>query len=442
MPLQKALSEGKIKISGAWAGLNTLEMKGPAGTEIRVDSPLALTAEPWLEKTQGYQYKPETLTHFESAAAGSTGAERVQSATWNRIKVAEVFGDEGVKFIESSYGRDDLLEVTISTCGKDPVIWAYAKDSESLFPKTQIIRREGGRFVKADVDAEELNRQQRNIFGRVNPLATDDTSYVVLPPEGDPIFISKNASASQPLDFFEKGPGPIENWLASKGKSEKPNLIVVVENDPLMAEIRTQRLRAKYGDNVRIYQDDDPNRAAQNVKAQRPIKGGSDLAIYSDSSVKTGEILSGLEPALKKAEIPLVNSGLVKAGNLIIVTGHKDAAFRKYLADLALSGALKDKAIALLSCAEASDQEFSRFLINEGGATCILRMNDEIDSAAAREVLIKVAEQAQSMPTKGKYLDDLLKDAADAAASDAGSESFKAKIRVLLDHSLQVSLSE
>jgi hypothetical protein len=146
-----------------------------------------------------------------------------------------------------------------------------------------------------------------------------------------------------------------------------------------------------------------------------------------------------MESVFKAANIQTVNSGIVKAGNIIIVTGHKDVAFRSFLADLAVRGALKGKAVALLSCAAAGDREFSRFLLNEGGATCIMRINDEVDSAAAREVLIKVADQAKSLPSEGKFLDELMEDAAEAAAQDAAGESFQEKIRMILDHSLQVS---
>jgi hypothetical protein len=47
---QKALQDGAIKISGADDfDFNHLTLTGPAGTQINIDAPLGLSADPWLE---------------------------------------------------------------------------------------------------------------------------------------------------------------------------------------------------------------------------------------------------------------------------------------------------------------------------------------------------------------------------------------------------------
>jgi hypothetical protein len=50
-----------------------------------------------------------------------------------------------------------------------------------------------------------------------------------------------------------------------------------------------------------------------------------------------------------------------------------------------------------------------------------------VDSKAAREVLIQVAQRAQKTNGEGKYLDELLEDAVNAAADDAVDDNFKEK---------------
>ncbi len=161
----------------------------------------------------------------------------------------------------------------------------------------------------------------------------------------------------------------------------------------------------------------------------------TDVAVYADSAIKDAHILDGLKPLLTIC----TPTEVIAAGNLVIITGHKDIDLVHFLSDLADSGLLQGKTVLLASCGDPGDAGVCHSLIKWGGATLFMRMNRTIDSAAVRNVLIKFAEVLDHLPVGGLDLDGLWRQAAHAAEEDAVSDADKERIRAVLDYTRQVS---
>jgi hypothetical protein len=285
------------------------------------------------------------------------------------------FGPDGVKMVQDALRdryRDDLH---ISGLGKEPVLRFESSSlrPDGFEPRDEVIRRDGDKLIRRALDKDEVVedeavRQAASIHARLSALATSDTAFVAATEDGKIVIARTGATKPEAVDSEDlKDFEPLKQWVGSQKDSSKPKIILVSE-DEIGTYLLGHKLREAWKGQVRIYEDDDPALAVKNVNAQRPIISGKDLAVYSDPSIQDGGILDGIDKVFDQSGIKYVNtSQVVDAGNLIIVTGHKDSAYRSYLAGFANSGALRGNAVALLSCADEGDQAFSRFLIKQGG---------------------------------------------------------------------------
>jgi hypothetical protein len=243
----------------------------------------------------------------------------------------------------------------------------------------------------------------------------------------------------------------LREWLATQ-KTSKPNLIMISEFDSYPdsdweIEFKTIResyaklIRQNFGDRLRLFEDDNPELAVKNVKAQRKIKSGKDVAIYWDSVIERAPFVPAMAADFKEADIPLYKTPeVISAGNLILISGHKASSYRNYLSELASKGVLRGKSVALLSCAEEGDREFCRYLIEAGGATAVFRVNQIIPQAVMPSLLREVCKRVNKLPTEGVYLEEFIREAVVAAQQQKSvSPTLKEGLEVILDHSMQVS---
>jgi hypothetical protein len=485
MPLQEAIDRGVISISGEEGTPNMfggpghvydkLKVSGPDGAVIIVNEPLALSVEPWLQSSEEYNLDTDSLKQIAEQLRSTPDRhdKAVQGKIWDipygglgitkrtEQAIRSAFGDRGIQLLrELTTSRNWIGD--FSKLGKSPVVYLKTSFRErsnrrsenplDLFDLSEsqddvmiaatdhkILLMEDNKPVIKALSSAETAKQHSNIHARLSAVLAasgiKDTAFLVETYGEGLLFIDGKANKPVEIDSFEV----IQEWVEER-KNTKPSLILISEHGgspPFMSGL----LREAFGDSARILEDDDPELAVANVKAQKRIVAGKDIAVYWDSSLQRVPFVPTLRERFKKADISYHQSAdVVAAGNLIIVSGHKASSYRNYLADLAAKGVLKGKSVALLSCAERTDREFSRYLIEKGGAVSVLRINQTIqDNTVLRPLFDEICDRVQSLPNEGVFLDELVKAAAKAAAEKAKTEDRKEKIQTLLDHTVQVS---
>jgi hypothetical protein len=397
---------------------------------VRRTEPLhdrVLAAEHWLKPTE--RSVPEPL-RSSGVQGGLSRADRSQIVYNSQI--AEAFGWTACQEILPLLAHRPR---TVSKLGSEPALYVLSTRKDSPNTAESVIRREEGKWVEYPLDDVELARQQKNIVERLSPLTAKGVSYLALTAWGEVLLIDKERSQTI---TDEAG---LTARLRERSDNTPTSLILVRETVNTSLDAEFQRLKelvrvCEDEGKLRGYEDDDPELAAQNVNAQQPVTSAKDVAVYADSVINDGKILAGLETSFKICTTPEI----VTAGNLIIITGHKDEQLKQYLRGLSANGVLRGKTVALVSCADSGDRALCQQLIKAGGATCVLRMNQRIDSAAARNVLIKVADTLGHLPENGLHFNELWKQAVDAAEDEAVSDLDKEKIRAIRDYTKQVSL--
>jgi hypothetical protein len=418
---------------------------------LKIKAPLAISAEPWLEESGHAKFNQKFWKEGTAIIAANKGW--IDNSTQNEIWAVETKNKQ-IQLVEDAFEKigpevnqlisNDkyITQINVSTLGQHPFIrMNVKKDNKSV---NEIIRLDGTMLVRQTQTDKSIADQYMNIYSHLQPLATEHIAFLAITHEGDGLFIDNNAKAPISIKFpslpSEHLKSVFENWLATKKPHQIPKLIIVRENNEAPYELPVE-VQAVLEGRLKIFEDDVPELAIQNINAQKKILSGSDLAVFTDSTIRDGKILVGLERALASAKIDLVAAPMViPAGNLIIVTGHKAANFRNFLSELASKGTLVGKAVALLSCAEESDVAFCRYLIEKGKATCVIRMKNKINSSAARNVILEIIGHTKILQKDGLYFDDLLKEAVKAAENNTIDPFEKAKLHSILDNVMQVSI--
>gem|GEM_PF-6975784 len=464
MSLKDAIDSNVISISGdeGLPGLfgetehryDRLKVSGPEGAVIEIGEPLALSAEPWLQNDTAYKFDPVfwKKASEELKRASSQHDEQIQSRIWDnaadksgmlpkeRREFEKLFGNSGKQILETLSKLREIEEAHLSRLGKQPVFRVTSTSGDDY--REDIIVLENGKAVRHPFNTNAQKRQEANINARLSPLTSTDVAFLAKSYEGRWLFIADKEGKptvieSGLLDEFEST-ASIAEWLKKKAPA-KPNLIVVSETGEDTSEVSSQ-LREEFGDSVRILEDDDPDLAVKNVKAQKKIKSGKDVAVYWDEVISRAGFVPAMAASFRQAEISFHDTpDVISAGNLILVSGHKASNYRNYLAQLAAKGVLKGKSVALLSCGEDSDREFCRYLIEQGGAVSVLRINEIIPESVVPSVLREICERIPTIPKEGVFLEELIRDAVNSAVQKTRNEGQKERLKILLDHSIQVS---
>lgn len=184
------------------------------------------------------------------------------------------------------------------------------------------------------------------------------------------------------------------------------------------------RLRDVGGENLELYVDDNPEVAIANLRARPTIRVKEDIAVYE------GGFVDGRGNELKHLceEWNLTHIGegkakgeptVVTASNLIIVSAHKNSDYRNYLMDLADRGALKGKALLLVSCGAKTDGAFVNELLTRSQAHVALRFTTEILATDAAVLIRHIGKELEQPLQKGERLEALVRKALDAMIEEA-----------------------
>jgi len=123
-------------------------------------------------------------------------------------------------------------------------------------------------------------------------------------------------------------PIPISTALASLGRRQ-------INMSKFASE-----MRRKYGDRVEVFLASDSRIATKHAESITPVNGPSDLAVLQGEKIEDWGAIDDIVESLKKAKIPLINGDEenFEAGNVLILTGHRDRNLETYLQELAYEG--------------------------------------------------------------------------------------------------------
>jgi len=150
-------------------------------------------------------------------------------------------------------------------------------------------------------------------------------------------------------------------------------------------------LRQRVGTSADVYLASDTRIATWNATIQPTVKGASDIAVFQGAKIEDWGAIDALSAALEEAKIPVAvdKLGNIEAGNVLILTGHRDANLAAYLEELSKSGDLEDKLVVLFTCHAASCEIGQSKLLQSGphSPSGIVYFPDEIDPSAVTMVL-------------------------------------------------------
>jgi peptidoglycan hydrolase-like protein with peptidoglycan-binding domain len=179
-------------------------------------------------------------------------------------------------------------------------------------------------------------------------------------------------------------------------------------------------MRSKYGDRAEVFLASDSDIAAKHADSISPVKGPKDLAVLKGEKVEDWGAVDEIVQSLKKAKIPLIQGDdeNFEAGNVMILTGHRDRNLAAYLEELLENGTLREKIVLLFSCYGAMcESSHTELLQSRYGPKAILFFPDEINKNAATVVIKELIEQLGSPGYSPAHLADVLNLSVDKAAT-------------------------
>ncbi len=192
----------------------------------------------------------------------------------------------------------------------------------------------------------------------------------------------------------------------------------------------------------------DPH-AFSKLQAVPEIQSGRDIAILDHSeSLPIGhrEMIRRIRDKLEDSDMTVFTADdghSVSAGNVLILTGHKEAEFQSLIDDLHSAGQLQDKVVVFLSCGMGQEDAFNRKLLDSrGGPKAICYFKEEINPTAVQKVLSRISILLKS-DIDGQNIKALLDKAVELEVEQSrgdlgGNEAFESELKKLSDSILQV----
>ena len=132
--------------------------------------------------------------------------------------------------------------------------------------------------------------------------------------------------------------------------------------------------------------------ARANAKSMTKIHDGFSIGFLTDGSetLKDGNLLRFISRRLKIANIDIHENPdklSSEKNNIVVITGHKELAYKDYVTSLAVGGYFKDRYVVLLSCFNKGESAFNTTVIKKGGAKGILFFDETIQVSAVKRAL-------------------------------------------------------
>ena len=230
----------------------------------------------------------------------------------------------------------------------------------------------------------------------------------------------------------------IEKFL--KGKSK---LVLLI--DPLIKPAEEQGLLHvvqelnKSGEKIVVGRS--MELARQNVDRLPSIEGAKDLAVYmpeDEHHVTDYKVIDHIEDALHEAKIKIIkNTRKVDAANIVVITGHNDAALRNYVEELGPS--LRDKYVLMLTCHDSEATVFYSKIIKRYDVKGFRFISETIQPDAVKETVYWMSQIIREQPAYNKALSELLTEGVKRARENNSGQYLLIEIEKMTKGITQVS---
>ena len=144
--------------------------------------------------------------------------------------------------------------------------------------------------------------------------------------------------------------------------------------------------------------DGNDEASVRKMEAQPPIRRGDDLAIYNnEKTLPLGfeKMITSLKPRFEKNDVEILDAegrGVVKAQNVLLVTGYKNEDFKALVEGMIDEGKLAGKIVVFLSCGEGQEDSFNSDLLSAPkGPAMVLYYTERIYPEAVRRLMTRLA---------------------------------------------------
>jgi hypothetical protein len=200
-------------------------------------------------------------------------------------------------------------------------------------------------------------------------------------------------------------------------------------------------LRARYADRLNVYLASDRGIAEQHMRRIPHVSGAADIAVLKGEKIQDWGAIENVAASLKKAGISLLEGSDVdfEAGNVVVLTGHRDRNLSAYLETLLDKGILEDKLVVLFSCYDAAaEASHSKLLQSPDGPRAVVYFPDQIQAGAVSLVIREMTLAVKSFGSSPVTLPDLLSESVERALAKAPPE-LKSEIAKLMRLIVQLS---
>jgi hypothetical protein len=179
-------------------------------------------------------------------------------------------------------------------------------------------------------------------------------------------------------------------------------------------------LKRRIGNKRSVYLGGDPVLATSNAKQIDVVDGAKDLAVLKGEKIETWGALDDLTQVLDRYKVPIITDGHagIDAGNLLILTGHRDENLDEYLGRLTTQGVLDDKIVVLFSCyGSQCERPQSRILRSDNGPKALIYFPTDINKVAAVAVIKELVLQVNAPDYRPEDINAILQKSVDRAVA-------------------------
>lgn len=216
------------------------------------------------------------------------------------------------------------------------------------------------------------------------------------------------------------------------------------------------QLKARYGDKADFLLDDELDTGKANAASMPLVTKSSDIAAYvppndplEKETSKNAQadaaknIITNISDYLREAGVT-VERGFAPSAktNVLVLTGHKDREFVRYVNELGYSGVFKGHVVAMASCYEVGDEALNSRIVRSFGAKAVLFYDRRLNVNAVESVLFELTQLLKGENFSPARLDELLNRSIDKALEKLENAPLRSDMEKMRRSVIQVSQLE
>lgn len=186
-------------------------------------------------------------------------------------------------------------------------------------------------------------------------------------------------------------------------------------------------LKQRYGHRAHFFLDDEMDLAKENIEHIPMVEETKTVAAYlpdvKEYPVDDRGAILNIKSRLAKSNVRVIETlDPATQQNIIVISGHNDAALEKYLDAHIKKGNFKDKYVALFTCYTHGSEAMNHRIIKEGGAIGVHFIPEKINPNALNAAMLKFVEGVNNNKNAPKNLSDWMQHSVQEAEKDLDNE--------------------